>query len=156
MGSVAGVSNAQVAKLLGCPVLLVGSSGVGNALDTFLQHETYFRSFSAKVIGAVFNNIPSKVSYHTLQSSSALVKQFFSIKPPRTTAHYYGHIPRHEGQWKRKLDQSKDQEVCILRVPKKGLEMDEQEKLLCTELLKWTKKHFQVDLLLKDLGFQLP
>jgi BioD-like phosphotransacetylase family protein len=35
VGSICGISNADVARALGAPVLLVGKSGVGDAVDSF-------------------------------------------------------------------------------------------------------------------------
>lgn len=42
VGSICGVSNADVAAILGCPVLLVGKSGVGDAVDSFNLNARYF------------------------------------------------------------------------------------------------------------------
>ena len=77
VGSCAGVSNAHVASLLGIPVLVVGRPGSGNAIDSFNMIRAYFSSLSVSLLGAVFNNIPKKVSYHTYESCKENVSLYF-------------------------------------------------------------------------------
>jgi len=55
VGSVVGVSNAEVAKAARAPVLIVGKSGVGGAIDAFSLNSTFFASNGVPVCGAVFN-----------------------------------------------------------------------------------------------------
>ena len=44
VGSICGVSNAQIAARLSAPVLLVGPKGVGNAVDSHNLNASYFES----------------------------------------------------------------------------------------------------------------
>lgn len=54
VGSIAGISNADVAKLLGAPVLMIGRPGLGDAVDAMSLHSTYFTAHGATVLGAIW------------------------------------------------------------------------------------------------------
>lgn len=51
VGSVAGVSNAEVASELNAPVLIVGRPGLGNAIDSMNFMLAYFEKFHVQVLG---------------------------------------------------------------------------------------------------------
>jgi hypothetical protein len=55
VGSICSISNAHVASALGVPVILIGKSGVGDAVDSFNLNATYFRAHGVPVLGAIFN-----------------------------------------------------------------------------------------------------
>ena len=80
VGSCTGTSNGSVAQLLGAPVLLVSRPGVGNAIDSAVMAREYFARFGAPVLGAVFNKIPRKVSYHTYDKCKEYVTKFFTAE----------------------------------------------------------------------------
>lgn len=50
VGSICELSNAHVAQSLGAPVLLVGKSGVGDAVDSFNINTRYFESYGTYVL----------------------------------------------------------------------------------------------------------
>lgn len=50
VGSICDLSNAHLAQALGAPVLLVGKSGVGDAVDSFNINTRYFESYGTYVI----------------------------------------------------------------------------------------------------------
>lgn len=54
VGSVAGVSNAHVAALLGAPVLLISRAGLGNAIDSTYMNLAFFEKHGAHVLGCVW------------------------------------------------------------------------------------------------------
>jgi len=106
VGSCTGTSNAQMARRLGAPVLLVGRPGVGNAIDSSVMAREYFAQFSVPVLGAIFNKIPRKVSYHTYEKCKEYVTKFFAadnaaaaaatgagVPPARTPFGVYGFVP---------------------------------------------------------------
>lgn len=66
VGSICGVSNADVAHALRAPVLLVGKSGVGDAVDSYNLNASFFESRGVRVLGGVFNRI-STSGYYSLQ-----------------------------------------------------------------------------------------
>lgn len=45
VGSICNLSNANIAKALDCPVLLVGKAGVGDAVDSFNMNARFFESY---------------------------------------------------------------------------------------------------------------
>ncbi|MEO1449265.1 MAG: AAA family ATPase [Bacteroidota bacterium] len=55
VGSVVGVSNAQVARLLGAGVVLVLEAGIGKALDMLTLNRALFAAEGVPVLGVIFN-----------------------------------------------------------------------------------------------------
>ena len=66
VGSICGVSNGDVAAALGAPVLLVGKSGVGDAVDSYNLNACFFEARGVRVLGGVFNRI-STTGYYSLE-----------------------------------------------------------------------------------------
>jgi len=84
--SVVGASNAHIAQRLGVPVLLVGRSGVGDAIDSFSINQVYFEQFGVKVQGVVFNKVEQP-----FDDIKAHVTRYFEKTYPEISA--YGFIP---------------------------------------------------------------
>lgn len=65
VGSICGVSNADLAQALGpkVPILIVGRPGVGDAVDSFNLNATFFRARGLRVLGGVFNRLPVEGFY---------------------------------------------------------------------------------------------
>jgi dethiobiotin synthetase len=76
VGSCIGVSNADVAARLRAPVIVVGRPGVGNAIDSLVSTSEFMSHRGARVIGAVFNKIPRKVTYHSFDKCVEYVTRF--------------------------------------------------------------------------------
>jgi len=76
VGSICGISNAQVAVHLSAPVLLVCRSGVGDAIDSYNLNLTYFKSFGANVLGVIFNKF-SLDGYYSLQKCTGPIVKYF-------------------------------------------------------------------------------
>lgn len=129
VGSCVGVSNGNVAKVLRAPVLLVGRPGVGNAIDSTIMAFDYFRANGSEVIGALWNKIPRKVSYHTYDKCKTYVTKYFLENPPTPTFATYGHVPLLQAA------DGMDEDLggacaisCALRKPsKKSLVMTEED-----------------------------
>lgn len=66
VGSICGVSNGDVAAALDAPVLLVGKSGVGDAVDSYNLNACFFEARGVRVLGGVFNRI-STTGYYSLE-----------------------------------------------------------------------------------------
>ncbi len=62
VGSVVGLSNAEVAKMLGASVIVVVEGGIGNTLDRLYLTLCPFRQLDVPVIGVIVNKVkPDKV-----------------------------------------------------------------------------------------------
>ncbi|KAL3827441.1 hypothetical protein ACHAXA_003175 [Cyclostephanos tholiformis] len=105
VGSITGTDNASIAKICGrcftpegstaavrspAPVLLVGKSGVGDAVDSFNINATYFAYKNVPVIGAVFNKL-SLDGYYSLSNCKDAVELYFGQSQPDRIA--FGFIP---------------------------------------------------------------
>jgi dethiobiotin synthetase len=90
VGSIINLSNAAVAKALSAPVLLVGKSGVGDAVDSYNLNATYFASHGVKVLGGVFNKFPLEGFYNLGDCKAAITSYFDQYQRDH---HLYGFIP---------------------------------------------------------------
>lgn len=59
VGSVIGVSNADIAKALSCGVIFVGKPGIGAAIDDTVLCLSYMKTKGIDLIGLIYNKIPS-------------------------------------------------------------------------------------------------
>ncbi len=66
VGSVLGMSNAQVARMSGAPVLMVTGGGVGNVIDAAYMNLALFRQEGADIRGLVANKIVPEKREETL------------------------------------------------------------------------------------------
>lgn len=57
VGSVVDLSNAQVARMLGAPVLIVSEAGVGRPIDEIVLNRALFEREGVPVVGAVVNKV---------------------------------------------------------------------------------------------------
>jgi hypothetical protein len=57
VGSVIGLSNADVASMLGAPVLIVSEGGVGRPIDEIVLNHALFERRGVEVVGAVINKV---------------------------------------------------------------------------------------------------
>lgn len=104
VGSITGTDNASVAKSCGIklslsqndharaptPVLLIGKSGVGDAVDSFNINATYFTHRDVPVIGAIFNKL-SVDGFYSLSNCKEAIDMYFEKCQPDKTA--FGFIP---------------------------------------------------------------
>ena len=90
VGSICNVSNADVARELKAPVLLVGKAGVGDAVDSHNLNSVFFENSHVRVLGAVFNKLPMS-GFYSLESCREAVSMYFSQY--RKTQSLYGFIP---------------------------------------------------------------
>jgi dethiobiotin synthetase len=62
VGSVAGVSNAHVAKIIKAPVIMVVEGGIGSTLDMLNMNLALFREEGVQILGVIINKvIPEKM-----------------------------------------------------------------------------------------------
>jgi len=62
VGSVFGMNNAQVAKMLDLPVILVAQAGIGRPIDEIALNLALFEKHEVQVHGIIFNKaVPSKI-----------------------------------------------------------------------------------------------
>jgi len=66
VGSVFDLSNAQVAKILGCKVIIVSQGGIGKPIDEVSLNQALFEKEGVEIIGVMLNKVlPDKVDYVT-------------------------------------------------------------------------------------------
>jgi len=64
VGSVFDLSNAQVAKILGCKVVIVSQGGIGKPIDEVALNQALFEKEGVEIIGVILNKVlPDKVDY---------------------------------------------------------------------------------------------
>ncbi|CAM9130807.1 unnamed protein product [Ectocarpus sp. 6 AP-2014] len=90
VGSICGVSNGDVAAALKAPVLLVGKSGVGDAVDSYNLNACFFEARGVRVLGGVFNRI-STAGYYSLERCREAVTSYFAQANPNALP--YGFVP---------------------------------------------------------------
>lgn len=91
VGSICNVSNGHVAAALRCPVVLVGKSGVGDAVDSYNLNAVYLESFGVKVLGGIFNKIDREGFYNLQACQQAVTSYFQQFKPWQLP---YGFVPK--------------------------------------------------------------
>lgn len=115
VGSITGTDNASVAKACGrlfsvpgsttspapavttervpVPVLLIGRSGVGDAVDSFNINATYFSDQNVPVIGAIFNKMNLDGFYSLSNCKEAIDMYFDKFQPDKQAFGYIPEIP---------------------------------------------------------------
>ncbi len=64
VGAVFDLSNAQVAKHLGCKVIIVARGGIGKPIDEVALNQALFEKEGVEIIGVIINKVmPEKVDY---------------------------------------------------------------------------------------------
>jgi BioD-like phosphotransacetylase family protein len=64
VGAVFDLSNAQVAKHLGCKVIIVARGGIGKPIDEVALNQALFEKEGVEIIGVIINKVlPDKVDY---------------------------------------------------------------------------------------------
>lgn len=91
VGSICNISNADVAGALGCPVLLVGKEGVGDAVDSFNLNAAFFESRGVRVLGGIFNKLPPAGFYSLDACREAVTSYFRQFRPHQMP---YGFVPK--------------------------------------------------------------
>ena len=106
VGSICGTDNAAVAAACGrfvdgskssrvpIPVLLVGKSGVGDAIDSYNLNATYFESNNVPVLGSVFNRL-SLDGFYSLENCKKAIESYFEQYRPDKQP--FGFIPEVRG-----------------------------------------------------------
>lgn len=93
VGSICGVSNAVVAKKLGASVVLVGKSGVGDAVDSFNLNATFFESHDVPVLGGIFNRCAVD-GFYSADKIAPYIRKFFEKNRPKQMP--FGFLPEME------------------------------------------------------------
>jgi dethiobiotin synthetase len=90
VGSICNLSNADIARAIGCPVLLIGKSGVGDAVDSYNLNARFFESYGVTVLGGIFNKL-SLEGFYELEACKKAVSAYFLQHRPGHQA--YGFMP---------------------------------------------------------------
>ena len=95
VGSICGISNADIAKKLKAPVLIVGKHGVGDAIDSYNLNSTFFKYYGLFVIGSIFNRFPIDGFYSLVNCKEAIDGYFDQYKKDSNEA-VFGYLPELE------------------------------------------------------------
>ena len=90
VGSIVGVSNADVAKAARAPVCVVCPSGVGGAVDSFNLNATYFEHHGVHVLGGIFN-FGRVDGYYSHERCGEYISKWFSKQ--RKEQQCFGVVP---------------------------------------------------------------
>ena len=93
VGSVVGLSNAAVGKLLGAQTIFVSGGGIGRALDTIDVDLTYFLYHGCRVSGLIINKlIPEKSSQVKRYITEELINHRYA-DANGAPLHIFGYMP---------------------------------------------------------------
>lgn len=88
VGAVFDLSNAQVAKHLGCKVIIVSRGGIGKPIDEVALNQALFEKEGVEIIGVIINKVlPEKIDY---------IREFASRGLRRKGLELLGVIPHQE------------------------------------------------------------
>lgn len=90
MGSICSLSNADVSRHLKTPVLLIGKSGVGDAVDSYNLNAQFFETQGSHVLGGVFNKLALD-GFYSLESCKEAVSSYFNQY--KKNQRVYGFVP---------------------------------------------------------------
>eukprot|EP00953_Heterococcus_sp_UTEX-ZZ885_P022597 12494-Heterococcus_DN1.PRE.2 len=126
VGSICGVSNAHIARALNIPVVLVGKSGVGDAVDSYNLNACFFEAHGVRVLGGIFNKLPLD-GYYSLHNCKQAVEQYFTNLNKGLP---YGFIPTVTPAADEKLSAQMLIDACASNVDVSRLLADVNEALL--------------------------
>ena len=93
VGSVVGLSNAVVGKLLGAEIIFVSGAGIGRALDMIDVDLTYFLHHGCRVRGLIINKvIPAKAALVRRYITEDLINQRYA-EANGGPMHIFGYMP---------------------------------------------------------------
>ncbi len=91
VGSICNISNGHVAQALQAPVLLIGKSGVGDAIDSYNLNAAFFEQFGVHVLGGIFNKFELTGFYNLHACKDSISSYFRQFKPHQSP---YGFLPK--------------------------------------------------------------
>ena len=93
VGSVVGLSNAAVGKLIGAEIIFVSGGGIGRALDTIDVDLTYFLHHGCRVRGLLVNKvIPDKAAQVRRYVTEELINERYAAANG-SPLHIFGYLP---------------------------------------------------------------
>lgn len=93
VGSVVGLSNAAVGKLIGAEIIFVSGGGIGRALDTIDVDLTYFLHHGCRVRGLLVNKIiPEKAAQVRRYVTEELINERYAAANG-SRLHIFGYLP---------------------------------------------------------------
>ena len=93
VGSVVGLSNATVGKLLGAEIIFVSGGGIGRALDTIDVDLSYFLHHGCRVRGLLVNKVfPDKIDQTRRYINEELINERYAAANG-SRLHIFGYMP---------------------------------------------------------------
>jgi len=124
VGSVAGISSAEIAGWLEIPVLHVGRPGVGNSIDAFNLYKAFYDKMNCQVVAVVFNKLSiDPGSRHSFDACVKYVSMYFAKHYPEILL--IGFLPALAKVLKTKSHTMDNK--CALRYTEEDLTLDEGE-----------------------------
>ena len=148
VGSIVTCSSADIAVACVAPVLLVGKSGVGDAVDSFNLCARYFEAQRVPVLGGIFNKL-SPTGFYSLEKCRDYVNKYMRWARPRQKV--YGMLPSHDALGALGAD-----EACGFafsrpeKLPSAG-PMTEQDRKAVQVLAELFSEHVNVKQLVSDV-----
>lgn len=139
VGSIVGTSNADVAALLEAQVLLIGKSGIGDAIDNMNLNRAYFERYGVSIIGGLFNNIPIE----KLDDCRKYVSKYYHQS--QADFHIYGFIPEIPELTEDNVDISTHREDFGKSI------LTESDKWRCKSIISTVNQYIDIGLILDDL-----
>ena len=147
VGSICGTDNATIAsrcgittskdkKRLPALVLIVGKSGVGDAIDSFNLNRTYFEHKNVPILGAIFNRF-SLDGYYSMDNCQREISKYFTMNNI-TKYHPFGFIPESPSLIKLKEQESKSDTDTSFTIT------------AANEFISTFQKHVNVESILKE------
>eukprot|EP00948_MAST-09A_sp_MAST-9A-sp1_P002414 g2414.t1 len=157
VGSIVGVSNAHVAKTVNAPVLLIGKSGVGDAIDSYNLGEAFFAHHGVRVLGVVFNRLSQKGYYSIEKVKVPLNAYFDKFAKPERNQRIYGLIPElvmteeeGEGKIEEENNDSSHNNDTIKMDVEESLRMSKSEKYFLSKMTDLFMKSIDLRSLIDD------
>ena len=87
MGSIVGLSNADVARLVSAPIVLVVNGGIGKAFDEVCLNKSFIESKGGSLMGVIANKVfPDKadeIGFYLSEALETLSLPLFGVIPDR-------------------------------------------------------------------------
>lgn len=160
VGTCCGVSNAQIAERLGISVVLIGKSGVGDAIDSMMLHLAFLQNMhKVRVAAMIFNKLPQpsadsentdeQKERHSYENCVKYVGKFMQDHFPEVEI--LGFLEKVESLMEEKDGGLKSNRICALKETEESLKMNDTDMLLIKQIEQLADRRINVEKLLHIL-----